>query len=888
MIRLLLVLFFSFYLPKEGQYLNPDLNDRSSTNTGEVGYQSHSDSSGRIFMRVTFSKVYNRPFFLSVFADYYKEPWFSTYYITRSGLRDTPPPKEPSSWFTGNERSGWIEITPLMQAETGARLMISTAYSDKETTPVLGAKFEFASHPNEKSVVKTITRESEPGFVHILMPPDLSTPGNVAKLKTDQEEAAYTGKIADRKTWPSIGKKPAAFPFFVTTHLDTLIETGQVDNAVAGRELKTLAYFGFNGSNRATREVRNSCGFTRQNITSHVLWGLRDNNSYLEPRVSEMEAAARSGFARFVSEGGTPEQIDYYMLIDEPFGADTDKLAAAPVAHKRFREWLQAGSKTISGLFPGGNGSETWDLVRPVTDSEKYRYPALYYYTQKFRTYSLGSYMQVQKDILHRTYGKKFPAVANFSDGVLYAANFYMQGVDYFELMETTSQNAIWSEDWANISSTYQCSAFNVDLLRAAARRQNARIGSYLIAHAGRKPWDVKLKAMSAAARGVKIFNNFYYGPYWGAREGGWNADPGNWTANAEIIREIGGAEELFFPAKNKKSEVAILYSSSSDIWNLDRNHAYGFDRMHTWLALAHAQIASDILSERDIEDNILDTYKVCYFSGTHITEKAALRLKQWVERGGTLILTAGAAAKNEYNQPISNFENILPVRRNDPEELESYLHAGRNINHLKQQETVQYGETQLAVLSVKQSIIAKSGTEIPGKFSNGTSAVVKGKYGKGTIYYYGFLPALSYIKQALDHRTTIEKEVKNPATPDASRYVAEKELIGRSYNPWAYPAGIRNVLIAPVMDAALKLPLKCSEPLVDAVLMESSRGLVIPLSNYTLQPLREITLSVKTSKKVSHVKSVHKGDLNFNAHDSAISFSLPLQETDVVLIFFE
>lgn len=839
-------------------------------------------------MRVTFSKVYDRPFFLSVFADYYKEPWFSSYYITRSGLKDAPPLDETSSWFTGNEQSGWIEITPLIQAETGARLMISAAHSGQETSPVLRAKFEFSPHPNEKSVVKTINSESEPGFIHILVPPDLSTPENVAKLKTDREDAAYTGRIADHKTWPSIGKKPAAFPFFVTTHLDTLIETGKVDNAVAGRELKTLAYFGFNGSNRATRDMMNDCGFTRQNITSHALWGLLSNNSYLEPLVDEMKEAAKSGFDRFVSEGGTSDQVDYYMLIDEPFGADADKLAADPTAQKRFKEWLQSQGKTISGLFPGGSGSETWDLVKPVQDSEKDRYPALYYYTQKFRTYSLGSYMQIQKDILHRTYGKEFPVAANFSDGVLYAANFYMQGVDYFELMETTSQNAIWSEDWANISSTYQCSAFNVDLLRAAARRSDARIGSYLIAHAGRKPWDVKLKAMSAAARGVKLFNNFYYGPYWGAREGGWNIDPGNWTANAEIIREIGGAEDLLYPAKTKKSEVAILYSSSSDIWNLDRNHAYGFDRMHTWLALTHAQIAVDILSERDVEDHILDTYKVCYFSGTHITEKAALRLKRWVERGGTLILTAGAAGKNEYNQPLDNFETVIPVSRNDPEEFQNYLHAGRNINNLKPQETVQSGGTHLEVLSVKQSIVPKPGTEILGKFSNGASAIVKGKYGKGTIYYYGFLPALPYIKQALDHRKAIERAVKSPATPDAARYVSEKELIGRSYNPWAYPSAIRNILIAPVLDAVIELPLKCSEPLVDAVLMESSKGLVIPLSNYTLQPLREITLSVRTSKKVSHVKSVHKGNLDFNANGSAISFSLPLQETDVVRIFFE
>ena len=47
-------------------------------------------------------------------------------------------------------------------------------------------------------------------------------------------------------------------------------------------------------------------------------------------------------------------------------------------------------------------------------------------------------------------------------------------------------------------------------------------------------------------------------------------------------------------------------------------NFAYGFDRMHTWLALAHAQVPVDIVPEREIER--LDGYKVCYLSGPNLT----------------------------------------------------------------------------------------------------------------------------------------------------------------------------------------------------------------------------------------------------------------------------
>jgi len=78
--------------------------------------------------------------------------------------------------------------------------------------------------------------------------------------------------------------------------------------------------------------------------------------------------------------------------------------------------------------------------------------------------------MATQRKIAEEAYGGTFPVLANFSDGAVYAGNFYAQGVDYFELLDSPDQNAIWGEDWSNGASTYQCASFNVDLMRAAAR----------------------------------------------------------------------------------------------------------------------------------------------------------------------------------------------------------------------------------------------------------------------------------------------------------------------------------------------------------------------------------------------------------------------------------
>src|SRR5215217_7235563 len=116
------------------------------------------------------------------------------------------------------------------------------------------------------------------------------------------------------------------------------------------------------------------------------------------------------------------------------------------------------------------------------------------------------------------------------------------------------------------------------------------------------------------------------------------------WKAQAELVREIGGAEDLLLPAMPPAAEVAILYSSATDVWTAKGNLAYGFDRMHTWLALAHAQVPVDIVSEGAVAAGGLAKYKVCYLSGPNLTRAAADKLAHWVRAGGTLWLTAGAA----------------------------------------------------------------------------------------------------------------------------------------------------------------------------------------------------------------------------------------------------
>ena len=572
---------------------------------------NHLDYGAKTFVRVRLGDDGVRPVYIHVFADHYHAPWYQHYSLGRSGAVAGTAPKAADLLQSG-EQTAWCDLTPMIYQDSGAMLTITARHTYAEQAERLRATFEFATAPEDGAIVRTIHADFQPGGFAVFLPPNLLTPENRALLKTAQEIAGETGKLADAHAWPVFGHKPERFPFFVTASLEQ--STFALDAALMAREQKTLDYFGF------TSPTRRRMG---------GVW-LMQNGSYCQPDLAKMQERARASAAAFRAQGGAVKDIVFCELMDEPTGQPLERMAGDAAYREHFRAWLRALGQTPDGL-----SVKDWDAVNIVTEKQRDAFPALYYFSQRFRTRALGDFMATQRGILEQAYGGTFPVLANFSDGAVYAGNFCMQGVDYFELLDSPDQNAIWGEDWSNGASTYQCASFNVDLMRAAARDRGQVIGHYLIAHAGRKPWDIQLKATSELARGVKMMNSYSYGPSWATHEGGpywrshvWYAKPETWTANAAITREVGAVEDLLGTAMPAPAKVALLYSSSSDAWTIGDNLAYGFDRMHTWLALTHAQVPVDILSERQVGDGELDRYAVCYLSGPNLTRAAAAKLR--------------------------------------------------------------------------------------------------------------------------------------------------------------------------------------------------------------------------------------------------------------------
>ena len=844
------------------------------------------------WMRVTLGDVYQKPVQLHIFADHHRAPWYGHWHLSKAGTVEGLRYIKADALKSG-ERTPWCNITPMLYQDSGAILNITARYAYADQADRLQGKFEFATAADDNAIVRTMEIDAEPNGLIVVMPPNLTTKENLSRFKVDREFAEATGRIADAYDWPTIGKKPEKIPFYISATVGGY--STPVDQEIMDREWKTLDYFGFSNRDRPSMHGR--------------IW-LRQNQSFCQPDIEKMRTNAAVHAQHFAESGENIEDVSHCMLTDEPTGQPSSFMVKDPAYHEAFRTWLRDKlKKTPADLLV-----DSWDQVVPVVESERDQQPALHYFTQRFRTRALGDFMATQSKILGEAYGRNdIPMLANFSDGAVYTANFYSQGVDYFELLDSDDQNAIWSEDWANGSSSYQCAAFNVDLMRAAARERDQTLGHFLIAYAGRKGWDIKTKAASETARGIRLWQAYSYGVPWGTHAGGpsWDnhtiySTPEIWDDLSEVVREIGAAEDLLVDAKPLPAEVALLYSSSTDIWTMKKNYAYGFDRMHTWMALAHAQIPVDILAERQIERGALDGYKVAYLSGPNLTRSAAGKLAAWVKAGGTLHLSAGAASRDEFNRPLTILNDILPATRQAIVEHQAFLNSGSYAHILKSSDTVTAGDQKLEVLSVSQRQTARAEAETLATFADGSPATVSARAGKGRIVSHGYLPALPYIKQAIEGRRYLQ--VISDADPDAqSEHPAPPVVLSDrattpnlpsndprlalSDNPWHFPEKIRELILDPVRAADIDPPLTCDVALIDAIPLYTDSGIVIPLANHTLETQTAVSLRVRLpdGRTCDRVTSVYHGDLKFRADDdNHVQFSLPLEASDYVKLYCE
>ena len=226
-----------------------------------------------------------------------------------------------------------------------------------------------------------------------------------------------------------------------------------------------------------------------------------------------------------------------------------------------------------------------------------------------------------------------------------------------------------------------------------------------------------------------------------------------------------------------------------------------------------------------------------------------------------------------------------MPATRSEVIPLQAFVASGRYLNTLVAKDEVQWEGGKASVLALKQSLTANAGSTTLAKFKDGSAAMVRGSAGQGQITCCGFLPALSYIKSALDARAAMQKKIDDKTTLTADEQ-HEATLIERSYNPWKFPSDLRDLILTPT--AKITKPILCDHALVDAVFMPHEKGILIPLANYTAVPIQKLTLRISVPHAITKAESATHGDIAFKqTTPTTVELALPLDNNDFVTLHF-
>ncbi len=844
---------------------------------------SVSDFQPKTWLRVKLGAAQTTPIYIHCFADHFRAPWYKHFSLSQDGYQEGVAPRRGKAAFlSAGEATPWCDITPAIHEDSGARLELRGAekYSYTEWLGSFDAAFEFATAPREDAIVKRFERKG-PGAGLVIITPGVLTTETVAKLKADYEYCAELEAMAPSFPAAGFGKRPEQFPFFLSMGLRPELYAPRVREA----EYRVAARVGFNGTYDRPDEMMAALGF-RYTRTGTGSWFM-DNDCYLQPQTERIRKQIAAEGAKW--QGQTPPAL--VMFMDEPGAKPLTHAVACERCQTVFRSWLRDELHVPLADLQRA----TWEEVKPVTEAARDSAPALYYYSQRFRTRAFVDFLRLQTEEIAKSFPGAPPATVNFSDGAVYEANMYLQAADYFDIFRSQALSMAWSEDWSNIASTYQCCGYNVDLLRAAARVHHQPLGMYLITSYGRTPRDVKLKAYSSLGRGASVLHSFAYGPAYANHEPNWYQHKAMYPAMTELAYEIGGAEDLLVPARRLLSQVAFLYSTCSDIWTVGVNDLYGHDRMHSYLALIHAQVPVDFLSEDDVAAGGLQPYKALYVFGPNLRRAAAGPIADWVKAGGVLYLAGGAAVADEYNRPVRPLDDALALTREAPQPLSTHLGAGRYLLGCKPQGEVRFAAgpaDPMAVIGVRQPITMAPSERVVVQARDGQGATMAARVeaGRGTVFVAGFLPGLSYIRSALARRDAQGTPAPNAADPldfntrGSFSNLQPKDL---SYNPWEYPVGERDYLLMPVREAKVTVPVTLNRPVVETFYLEGPQGAVVTLANYALTPVEGLEVGIRCPRTPSRVESVRHGKLEFTVADGVVKTKLPLTDTDMIKLYW-
>lgn len=441
------------------------------------------------------------------------------------------------------------------------------------------------------------------------------------------------------------------------------------------------------------------------------------------------------------------------------------------------------------------------------------------------------------------------------------------------------------SDSPANVSSR------PLPLLPRAYHAPARPIMQYIMAHfPGNTPRSWRRQFYADLAHGVKFINLYQFAPAFSSVAGDYvDADGGTYQAVLAGINELGAFDDIVAAGSVLEAKVALLFSETGDIWK-DTYGTAGAAKRALYIALKHAQLSIDVVTEADIEDGTLHAYSVLYIANAHIRRTAAAAVVGWVGAGGTAVSCAGGGLYDEFNHTLPTMMQLFGIASVDVWTGVRGPTANR-IDYIKQDlpfadelDTV-HATLPSALQPLENTTVSVRGRKLVWTLHNDGGATVMASFGSdnapailrravgpGAAIAIGFDVGLAYFAPAIPRRPVAR----------GSHDACFNHVV-----PTQFATLARAWVVAPTSHVLGAAPVHTSEALVDVgVVSAAGVGVALPVVNWSPGLIQNFNVTLRFPVQFTHARLATGGKLTASQTTSGFwSFRFDLDVADAIVL---
>ena len=477
------------------------------------------------------------------------------------------------------------------------------------------------------------------------------------------------------------------------------------------------------------------------------------------------------------------------------------------------------------------------------------------------------------------------------------APQYYGEQGQYIDVFKQNCMTMYWTEDYIfSVPQQPQMISWMLAIQDCAIKYNKQQIHMYIMPHApGQTPDNFRRSLVFAIGAGARHIDNFWVAPPETFTENSiaW-AYPDMYKVLHESIYDSAEVEPYQLTGTPRPNRVAILLSRATDYNerevnpfkekdiakdkflalcpNAEQQGAKQIlchvDQQQLFMALKHAQIGVDLITDDDITDGYLKKYDVLYFSGEWMSHKSVPVVEQWVRNGGVLYAAGGLGHRNEFNEEDPAMNRLLGLQGVTVEKNLFHPRPYLELPLADPIDTITLDGAQIPAIGMKQ-VLTPADAKVLGTWKDGTAAVTVRDLGKGKLFAVGTAAGCTYMKPALRQ------------TPWAR---GGRKMV---YNPTDFNAAATKLALLG-LDAKPQSPeVTCSNPLVEALVRDSNKGTLLTLVNWDNKQLPGLTVSIKMPAAPKFIRTVQgqKNIPDFKFENGVLTFTADLEWADYFIL---